>query len=66
MTVTATVLYDLVQCPRRVALDTFGDRDQVTQSIPSCACYGNAARFSSARQSPGCGFLSLISPRRTT
>jgi predicted RecB family nuclease len=26
MTVTASVLYDLVQCPQRVALDAFGDR----------------------------------------
>jgi hypothetical protein len=25
MTVTAAVLYDLVQCPQRVALDAFGD-----------------------------------------
>jgi len=25
MTVTASVLYDLVQCPQRVALDAFGD-----------------------------------------
>jgi predicted RecB family nuclease len=28
MTVTASVLYDLVQCPQRVALDAFGDRAQ--------------------------------------
>jgi hypothetical protein len=26
MTVTASVLYDLVQCPQRVALDAFGNR----------------------------------------
>jgi hypothetical protein len=26
MQVTASVLYDLVQCPQRVALDVFGDR----------------------------------------
>lgn len=28
MTVTASILYDLVQCPQRVALDAFGDRTQ--------------------------------------
>lgn len=28
MTVTASVLFDLVQCPQRVALDAFGDRTE--------------------------------------
>src|SRR6266853_328073 len=36
MTVTASVLYDLVQCPQRVALDAFGDhakRDEVSAFV---------------------------------
>ena len=36
MTVTAAVLYDLVQCPQRVALDAFGnpaDRDGINPFI---------------------------------
>jgi predicted RecB family nuclease len=36
MTVTASVLYDLVQCPQRVALDVFGDpadRDQINPFV---------------------------------
>src|SRR5262249_34359226 len=36
MTVTAAVLYDLVQCPQRVALDAFGsaaDRDAVNPFV---------------------------------
>jgi predicted RecB family nuclease len=36
MTVTASVLYDLVQCPQRVALDAFGDpadRDQINPFV---------------------------------
>jgi predicted RecB family nuclease len=36
MTVTASVLYDLVQCPQRVALDAFGnaaDRDQINSFV---------------------------------
>jgi predicted RecB family nuclease len=36
MTVTAAVLYDLVQCPQRVALDAFGDivnRDEINPFI---------------------------------
>jgi hypothetical protein len=36
MTVTASVLYDLVQCPQRVALDTFGDpanRDEISSFV---------------------------------
>jgi predicted RecB family nuclease len=36
MTVTASVLYDLVQCPQRVALDAFGDpanRDEINPFV---------------------------------
>jgi hypothetical protein len=36
MTVTASVLYDLVQCPQRVALDAFGDnakRDEINAFV---------------------------------
>jgi hypothetical protein len=36
MSVTASVLYDLVQCPQRVALDAFGDpakRDEVNPFV---------------------------------
>ena len=34
MTVTASTLYDLVQCPQRVALDTFGDRAKQDEVNP--------------------------------
>src|SRR5258707_5626671 len=34
MTVTASTLYDLVQCPQRVALDTFGDRAKQDEINP--------------------------------
>jgi predicted RecB family nuclease len=34
MTVTASILYDLVQCPQRVALDTFGDPNQRDELNP--------------------------------
>src|SRR5438270_13459239 len=36
MTVTASVLYDFVQCPQRVALDAFGhavDRDEINPFV---------------------------------
>jgi hypothetical protein len=36
MPVTASVLYDLVQCPQRVALDAFGDtanRDEINPFV---------------------------------
>jgi predicted RecB family nuclease len=36
MTVTASILYDLVQCPQRVALDAFGDpaeRDEINPFV---------------------------------
>jgi hypothetical protein len=36
MTVTASILYDLVQCPQRVALDAFGDpanRDEISSFV---------------------------------
>ena len=36
MTVTASVLYDLVKCPQRVALDAFGDpanRDEINPFV---------------------------------
>lgn len=36
MTVTASVFYDLVQCPQRVVLDAFGDpagRDQINPFV---------------------------------
>src|SRR6185436_4117270 len=36
MSVTASVLYDLVQCPQRVALDTFGNpsnRDEINPFV---------------------------------
>lgn len=36
MTVTASILYDVVHCPRRVALDTFGDvakRDEINPFV---------------------------------
>src|SRR5215475_6685400 len=36
MTVTASVLYNLIQCPQRVALDAFGDkakRDEINAFI---------------------------------
>jgi hypothetical protein len=36
MTITASVLYDLVQCPQRVALDAFGDtadRDEINAFV---------------------------------
>jgi hypothetical protein len=36
MTVTASVLYDVMQCPQRVALDAFGDpaqRDEVNPFV---------------------------------
>jgi hypothetical protein len=34
MPVTASVLYDLVQCPQRVALDAFGDIAKRDQTNP--------------------------------
>jgi hypothetical protein len=34
MPVTASVLYDLVQCPRRVVLDAFGDQAQADEINP--------------------------------
>src|SRR5256885_10649916 len=36
MTVTASILYDLVECPQRVALDEFGDvraRDEISPFV---------------------------------
>jgi hypothetical protein len=64
MTVTAAVLYDLVQCPQRVALDAFGnaaDRDKIN---PFVHLLWNAARCSNVKRSLSCSFHSLISPRR--
>ena len=51
MMVTASVLYDLVQCPQRVALDAFGDpadRDQINPFIR--LLWERGERCSSAKQ----------------
>ena len=35
--ITGSLLYDLVSCPRRVALDLFGDRDLRDPDYPICS-----------------------------
>ena len=64
MTVTASVLYDLVKCPQRVALDAFGDPANRDEINPFVRLLWNAARYSSARPSPSWTDPSPTSPRR--
>ena len=50
--VTASMLYDLVSCPHRVAMDLFADPARsVTRQIHSSSSSGRQARFSSNRSS---------------
>jgi hypothetical protein len=49
MTVTASTLYNLVECPQRVAIDAFGDIAKTKLSLSS-GCSGNVERCSSRKR----------------
>lgn len=49
MPVTASTLYNLVQCPQRVAPDAFGDPDRVMRLIHLSAYFGKGGRSTSLK-----------------